>query len=122
MYSVDYPATSNIEAMAYDGSGLTARESSPNQGLVSGKKRKDEEAIGSPATKKPRSNDAPPVQAQSHKLLERQSNGKKMGLPNRNLLEPSYKIDNALGPLSNRTILTDLVHHNGYTQYDTHNL
>jgi hypothetical protein len=101
--------------MAYDGSGLTARESSTDQNLVSGKKREDEEAIGSPATKKPRVDEVASVEAKSHQLLERQSNGKKMGLPGRNLLEPSYKINNALGPLSNRTILTDLVHHNGYT-------
>lgn len=44
------------------------------------------------------------------------------GLPNRELLEPPYKIHNVKGPLSQKTINTDLHHHNGLTQYDTHNL
>lgn len=45
-----------------------------------------------------------------------------MGLPNRELIDPPYKIKNAAGGLSNKTLDTDLVHHNGLVEYDTHNL
>ncbi|TQS31977.1 hypothetical protein Golomagni_07729, partial [Golovinomyces magnicellulatus] len=44
------------------------------------------------------------------------------GLPGRDLLDPPYKIHNVQGPLSQKTINTDLKHHNGLTQFDTHNL
>lgn len=45
-----------------------------------------------------------------------------MGLPDRDLIDPPYRIQNAAGSLSNKTINTDLIHYNGLTEYDTHNL
>ena len=52
----------------------------------------------------------------------RQEGGTKKGLLGRNLLDPSYKIKNELGILSNRTANTDLIHQGGWTEYDAHNL
>lgn len=54
----------------------------------------------------------------------RQSNstGSKKGLPDRNLIDPPYKIDNEMGSISNKTARTDLVHQGGWVEYDTHNL
>ena len=50
--------------------------------------------------------------------------GRKAGLPDRNLIDPPYKIANAAGSISNKTIDTDLIHkgEKGYVEYDTHNL
>ena len=48
--------------------------------------------------------------------------GDKTGLPGRELINPPYKIHNAAGALSMKTINTDLVHAGGYVEYDTHNL
>ncbi|KAL4994315.1 Alpha/beta-glucosidase agdC [Aspergillus recurvatus] len=50
------------------------------------------------------------------------SNGKRLGLQGRELIDPPYKIANAAGSLSNKTMNTDLVHANGLAEYDTHNL
>jgi len=44
------------------------------------------------------------------------------GLPNRELVDPPYAIQNAAGSLGNKTAATDLVHYNGLVEYDTHNL
>lgn len=44
------------------------------------------------------------------------------GYPGRDLLNPPYAIKNVQGILSAKTIRTDLIHHNGLTQLDTHNL
>ncbi len=44
------------------------------------------------------------------------------GLPDRDLINPPYQIQNAAGSLSNKTIDTDIVHSNGLVEYDTHNL
>lgn len=48
--------------------------------------------------------------------------GSKLGLPDRNLIDPPYQIQNAAGSISNKTINTDLRHYNGLVEYDTHNL
>ncbi|RAH43585.1 putative alpha-glucosidase [Aspergillus brunneoviolaceus CBS 621.78] len=49
--------------------------------------------------------------------------GMKIGLANRNLTDPLYKIQNAAGVISMNTIQTDIVHAGeGYVEYDTHNL
>ena len=48
--------------------------------------------------------------------------GAKKGLPDRNLTVPPVEIHNDAGPLSQKTIATDLIHDNGLTEYDTHNL
>ncbi|KAL4975581.1 Alpha/beta-glucosidase agdC [Aspergillus desertorum] len=49
-------------------------------------------------------------------------NGRRLGLQGRELLDPPYKIANAAGSLSNKTMNTDLVHANGLVEFDTHNL
>lgn len=56
------------------------------------------------------------------RLQERQNAGEGIGLPDRDLLNPKYTINNAAGVLSDRTIRTDLIHDGGYAEYDTHNL
>ncbi|KAF4550918.1 putative glycosyl hydrolases family 31 protein 1 [Elsinoe fawcettii] len=48
--------------------------------------------------------------------------GDQSGLPGRDLINPAYKIENSAGSLSNLTLNTDLVHTNGLTEYDVHNL
>ncbi|RAL13209.1 putative alpha-glucosidase [Aspergillus homomorphus CBS 101889] len=83
---------------------------------------------------------APPVRASSPRVLpgfpadfqpsvsKRSSKGlgtkgAKVGLANRNLTDPPYKIQNAAGVISMNTIQTDIVHAGeGYAEYDTHNL
>lgn len=44
------------------------------------------------------------------------------GLPDRDLINPPYKIHDAAGSISNLTIRTDLIHANGLAEYDTHNM
>ncbi|KAF2278737.1 putative alpha-glucosidase [Westerdykella ornata] len=57
------------------------------------------------------------------KNAPRQNNGgKKIGLPNRNLTVPPYRIGNTFGALSQKTVDTDLIHRGGWAEYDTHNL
>ncbi|KAL4809285.1 glycosyl hydrolases family 31-domain-containing protein [Aspergillus unguis] len=58
----------------------------------------------------------------SSKRSMKRAQGDKVGLPNRNLLNPPYKIQNEAGVLSEKTINTDLIHAGGYADYDTHNL
>jgi len=58
--------------------------------------------------------------------------GEMKGLPGRDLLFPKYAIHNAQawkmswnaaeGGISNKTMNTDLIHRNGLSEYDTHNL
>jgi alpha-glucosidase len=48
--------------------------------------------------------------------------GQMLGLPNRDLINPPYMINNAAGSLSNHTISTDVIHENGLFVYDTHNM
>ncbi|KAI9643773.1 hypothetical protein NHQ30_007122 [Ciborinia camelliae] len=67
-------------------------------------------------------------------ISERQaaSSGGQQGLPGRDLLYPKYAIHNANaflpswnaaeGGISNQTVNTDVIHQNGLTMYDTHNL
>ena len=60
------------------------------------------------------------------------SEGPHMGLPGRDLLFPKYAIHNNApnkdawatnnGSISNHTVDTDIIHQNGLTEYDTHNL
>ncbi|KAH7025897.1 family 31 glycosyl hydrolase [Microdochium trichocladiopsis] len=62
----------------------------------------------------------------------RQESGQQQGLPGRDLLFPKYAIHNkaayedswnaAEGGISNKTVNTDVIHHNGLAMYDTHNL
>lgn len=65
-------------------------------------------------------------------LSSRQTEGEQKGLPGRDLLYPKYAIHNkaassdsanaAEGGISNKTVNTDVIHQNGLTMYDTHNL
>lgn len=48
--------------------------------------------------------------------------GSMLGLPGRDLINPSYKINDTAGSISNLTIQTDLIHANGLAEYDTHNM
>ncbi|KAI1649132.1 glycoside hydrolase family 31 protein [Daldinia loculata] len=74
----------------------------------------------------------PPAHFDSLFLSPLQTEGQQLGLPDRDLLFPKYAIHNkaaytdsanaAEGGISNKTVNTDLVHQNGLTMYDTHNL
>jgi alpha-glucosidase len=55
-------------------------------------------------------------------MSKRAAPGSSMGLPGRDLINPKYTIQNAAGSISNLTVDTDIVHENGYVEYDTHNL
>ncbi|KAL2809334.1 putative alpha-glucosidase [Aspergillus granulosus] len=61
-------------------------------------------------------------QPTSSRQLTKRARGDRIGLPNRNLLQPPYSIQNTAGPLSMNTIQTDIIHAGGYAEYDTHNL
>lgn len=50
------------------------------------------------------------------------STNKWKGLPGRELISPPYAIHNAYGPLPQKSINTSLIHQNGLTLFDTHNL
>ncbi|KAF2723683.1 glycoside hydrolase family 31 protein [Polychaeton citri CBS 116435] len=63
-----------------------------------------------------------PLEGVGASVEKRQSSGSTVGLPNRDLINPAYTIDNAAGSISNKTIRTDLHHYGGYAEYDTHNL
>lgn len=75
-----------------------------------------------------------PANAKYESLALRQSDGEgdQKGLPDRDLLYPEYSIRNKAafrddwndeeGGISNKTVLTDVIHQNGLTMYDTHNL
>ncbi|KAK4032344.1 glycosyl hydrolases family 31-domain-containing protein [Parachaetomium inaequale] len=57
-------------------------------------------------------------------LRARQSDaaGHKLGLPDRDLFSPTYKIASHRGPLSAFTLYTNITNADGTHQYDTHNL
>ncbi|KAI9167892.1 glycoside hydrolase family [Paramyrothecium foliicola] len=48
--------------------------------------------------------------------------GNKKGLPNRDLFQPKYRINNFRGDLSAGTIWTNITNHDGTSQYDTHQM
>ncbi|EQL34733.1 alpha/beta-glucosidase agdC [Blastomyces dermatitidis ATCC 26199] len=65
----------------------------------------------------------PPVFQPPHSRAKRDGkHGHKQGLPNRELINPPYKIRNQAGSISNKTADTDLVHANGLVEYDVHNI
>ncbi|KAK7553719.1 putative alpha-glucosidase [Phyllosticta citricarpa] len=63
----------------------------------------------------------PQSRKQIRMLMER-DRGPQTGYRFRDLLNPPYRINNVAGALSNLTIFTDVVHYNGVTEYDAHNL
>ena len=90
---------------------------------------------GTPCTGKFRREiSAPATEAisNSKEIEVRQAPGQQLGLPGRDLLYPKYAIHNAVaytvednasgGGISNHTVNTDVIHHNGMAEYDTHNL
>jgi len=74
----------------------------------------------------------PIYDAINERIEGRQTSGQELGLPGRNLLYPKFAIHNAEaylpswnaaeGGLSNHTVNTNVIHQNGLTMYDTHNL
>lgn len=64
--------------------------------------------------------------AETSSVLEKRKHGrkgKKIGLPDRDLINPPYQIANEAGSISNKSIDTDIIHAGeGYAEYDTHNL
>ena len=64
----------------------------------------------------------PSLSTGPHRHRPRQSDGSGIGLPGRDLINPPYAIQNAAGSLSNMTVNTNIIHANGYAEYDTHNL
>ena len=113
----DYPCENPEAKTEQDAAGLTDRDASPEQSLGT-RKAHDEE---SPSKKRARREEYL-ARIESREITERQEDGTKKGLLGRDLINPSYKIQNALGSLSNRTANTDLIHQGGWTEYDTHNL
>jgi alpha-glucosidase len=63
-----------------------------------------------------------PVPAPDTRTTRSEKKAKKLGLPGRDLINPPYQIANEAGSISNKTLDTDLIHDNGYAEYDTHNL
>ncbi|PVH99466.1 glycoside hydrolase family 31 protein [Periconia macrospinosa] len=59
---------------------------------------------------------------QSARRLRARQSGKYLGQPGRDLINPKYEIDNAAGPISYKTIPTNVQNYDGSHQYDTHNL
>ena len=58
----------------------------------------------------------------ARRVKRQEQQGPMMGLPDRELLDPPYRIKNGAGSLSNKTVHTDVVHQNGLVEYDTHNI
>ncbi|KAL9118812.1 MAG: hypothetical protein Q9187_004633 [Circinaria calcarea] len=56
------------------------------------------------------------------KIRRQIANGDMKGLPGRDLINPPYLIHNAAGSISNHTVSTDVIHSNGLSEYDAHNL
>lgn len=90
---------------------------------------------GTPCSSKVRRNPTEPVadiSTRSEIIEKRQAPAKELGLPGRDLLYPKYAIHNAAGytvesnaaggGISNHTVNTNVIHHNGLAMYDTHNL
>ncbi|KAG8896761.1 hypothetical protein FRC00_005310 [Tulasnella sp. 408] len=65
---------------------------------------------------------APPPANGTQIFQKRQNSSANSTSSTENLLNPPYAIHNTFDQLSQRTIRTDLVHANGLTEYDTHNL
>ncbi|KAI2469457.1 glycoside hydrolase family 31 protein [Annulohypoxylon bovei var. microspora] len=74
----------------------------------------------------------PPAYFNNLVISPRQTEGQQKGLPDRDLLFPKYAIHNkaanedswnaAEGGISNKTVNTDVIHQNGLSMYDTHNM
>ncbi|KAH8722742.1 alpha-glucosidase-like protein, partial [Phaeosphaeriaceae sp. PMI808] len=102
----DYPCNNPDARTRQDPKGLRIRGSSPKQSFSIKEVRRAEEF----------------AKVKGNVIVERQDSNKRKGLSGRDLINPSYKIQNAMGSLSQKTADTDLIHQGGWTEYDTHNL
>jgi alpha-glucosidase len=117
----DYPCDDPEAKTEQDAANLKTIDAPPKSTPGTEKVRRGEDVTHSPRKKKPiRVNDRAAVASRG--VAERQTGGDKKGLPGRDLINPSYEIQNELGSLSNRTANTDLIHQGGWAEYDTHNL
>jgi alpha-glucosidase len=82
----------------------------------------DQITTSTPPQMQQRRHGAPQIETFHTTLSSRQATGDMLGLPGRDLINPTYQIGNAAGSLSNKTLDTDLVDYGGTVQYDTHNL
>lgn len=117
----EYPCTNPAGITASDTPGKATRDFAPSHRLETTNKRN--KRLSAPSS----SNDIIRREkkfnkSESYKVSKRQSNGTKMGLPGRDLLNPSYKIHNEFLALSNKTADTNIIHQGGWAEYDTHNL
>jgi alpha-glucosidase len=117
----EYPCDNPEAETAQDAIGFAIGKNSPEQSLGTRKVLDEEKIAHRPSKKKARREDNP-AKVGSREVAERGDTGTKKGLPGRDLIDPLYKIQNAMGSLSNKTANTDLIHQGGWTEYDTHNL
>jgi alpha-glucosidase len=117
----EYPCSNPDARTTEDAKGLAAGGGSSTKSL-STKKVHDEEEAAQSLSKRKSQHENNLANVKSREIAERQNGGSKKGLPGRDLINPQYKIQNAMGSLSNKTANTDLVHQGGWTEYDTHNL
>lgn len=116
----EYPCKNPDAATVQDAPSFIAPSTFPK--LASTKKaREEEEVVESPSKKRSRRIETT-AKVDSREAIERQEVGTKKGVPGRDLINPSYKIQNENGILPMRTADTDLIHQGGWTEYDTHNL
>jgi alpha-glucosidase len=117
----EYPCANPDAATAQDVAGLHSRRASLGQSLGVSKVRGEEIVTHGPSTKHIKRQHQL-AEEEIREVSKRQTGGSKKGLPGRDLINPSYKIQNAMGSLSNKTADTDLIHQGGWAEYDTHNL
>jgi len=95
-------------------------------------KRMDVESVSSISAPESRDLESKSPAEPLSAILTTRADGKWKGLPGRNLLYPKYAIHNKAaymdswnadhGGISNKTVLTDVIHQNGLAEYDVHNL
>jgi alpha-glucosidase len=117
----EYPCTDPGAPATEDRLQVEGRDSTNEQSL-SARKVRDGEANTRNAGQKRVKRADDPAKVVERGVAERQENGTKKGIPGRDLINPLYKIQNAMGSLSNKTADTDLIHQGGWAEYDTHNL
>jgi alpha-glucosidase len=72
-------------------------------------------------SKNPRSSYSVVSAMEKRQTISSQSPGPRMGLPDRELIDPPYDIKAYFGQLSSQTMPTNLRHANGLYEYDVHN-
>jgi alpha-glucosidase len=117
----DYPCSNPDAKTSLDAQGLQSRHVSPETSLGTKRAHIEHGIALAQDTKRPRGT-AVSGAVRNYGVTERQASGNKKGLPGRDLINPSYKIHNEQGSLSNKTADTDLIHQGGWAEYDTHNL